>query len=105
MTEIDIAHARFVQEMNSVDDTVHVLLKGHLLIEEALSKTIDQFVFHREHLEEARLSFADKMNVSRALCLRKNQFGEWELIAAINALRNVVGHTLSPLSASANTRV
>lgn len=80
--------------MESVDEVAHVLLKGHLLLEEALSAVIDQYVFHREHLTEARLSFAQKMHLAKALCLRKNGFGEWELIAALNSLRNNLAHRL-----------
>jgi hypothetical protein len=89
---------RFKQEMESVDEVAHVLLKGHLLVEEALSAVIDQYVFHREALEEARLTFVQKVHVARALCLRKQTLGEWELILAINALRNDMAHRLnSPL--------
>ncbi|KWH30638.1 hypothetical protein [Burkholderia stagnalis] len=94
MNEIERALARFAQEMGAVDDMVHALVKGHLLIEEALAKIIDQFVFHREHVAHARLNFATKVHVCRALYLRKNNLGEWELIEALNALRNVVAHTL-----------
>jgi len=94
MKDIEIALERFRQVMGTVDDTVHTLLKGHLLIEEALARIIDQFVFHREHLADARLTFATKVHVCRALCLRKNNLGEWELIEALNGLRNNVAHTL-----------
>ena len=86
---------RFNQEMSTIDEMVHVLLKGHLLLEEALALIIDQHVFHRENLTEARLSFAQKLNVARSLCLRKNRLGEWELIAAINSLRNDLAHRLN----------
>lgn len=95
MNAIETALARFSEEMAKVDEMVHILLKGHLLIEEALSKIIDQFVFHREHVDEARLTFSTKMHLCRALCLRKNRLGEWDLIAALNSLRNVVAHQLS----------
>lgn len=86
---------RFKEEMETVDELAHVLLKGHLLIEEALSAVLDQYVFHREHLEEARLTFAQKTQLARALCLRKNFLGEWNLILAINSLRNDLAHRLN----------
>jgi len=92
--EMHVAMERFRQEMELVDEIAHVLLKGHLLIEEGMNKVINQYVFHREHLSEARLSFNQKVLVARALCLRKNNFGEWELIGAINSLRNVLAHSL-----------
>lgn len=86
---------RFGKEMESVDEIAHVLLKGHLLLEEGISAVLDQYVFHREHLAQARLTFAQKALLARSLCLRKNKFGEWELIAAINALRNDLSHRLN----------
>ncbi len=81
--------------METVDEVAHVLLKGHLLIEESLSAVMDQYVYHREHLEEARLTFAQKTQLARALCLRKNMLGEWDLISAINSLRNDLAHRLN----------
>jgi len=85
---------RFTREMSTIDEMVHVLLKGHLLLEEALALIIDQHVFHREDLAEARLSFAQKLHIARSLCLRKNKLGEWDLVAAINGLRNDLAHRL-----------
>jgi hypothetical protein len=93
--ELSDSFRRFQQEMESVDEVVHVLLKGHLLIEEALTRIIEQYLFHRQHLSDARLTFKQKMTLCRALCLRKHELGEWELIGAINALRNEVAHRLS----------
>ena len=92
---LQAAIERFTSEMSTVDEMVHVLLKGHLLLEEALALIIDQHVFHRENLADARLSFAQKLNVARSLCLRKNNLGEWELVAAINGLRNDLAHRLN----------
>jgi hypothetical protein len=86
---------RFQAEMESVDEVAHVLLKGHLLIEEALSAVLEQYVFNREHLEEARLTFAQKTQLARALCLRKNKFLEWQLVLGINTLRNDLAHKLN----------
>jgi hypothetical protein len=44
-----------------------VVLKGHLLIEEALDGIISNFVFHSERIGEARLSFAQKVNLARSM--------------------------------------
>jgi hypothetical protein len=88
------SQARFAHEMSTIDATVDLLLKGHLLIEEALAATIDLHIYEREHLAKARLSFSHKLHVARALALRKAACGEWELMLAINALRNEVAHQL-----------
>jgi hypothetical protein len=86
---------RFRKEMESVDEVAHVLLKGHLLLEEAMSAVLEQYVFHRQHLAKARLSFAQKLALAQSLCLRKNEFGEWGVIAAVNSLRNDLAHQLN----------
>jgi hypothetical protein len=92
--EVSYAIKRFQEEMSSVDDLVHVLLKGHLLIEEALTRILELYLFYPEHLTDARLTFNQKALLCRALCLRKNQKGEWELISSLNSLRNELAHKL-----------
>lgn len=92
--EMNFAAARFREEMERVDELAHILLKGHLLIEESLTRILDQYFFHREYVGEARLTFSQKMNLARSLCLRKCAFGEWDLIASINSLRNELAHRL-----------
>ena len=85
---------KFENEMSSLDPVTHVVLKGHLILEERLGRILEAHLFHPEHTEDARLSFNDKMCLCRSLCLRKNRLGEWELIAAVNGLRNELAHNL-----------
>jgi len=93
--ELSESIQRFQQEMEHVDDVIHVLLKGHLLLEGALARIFEQHVFHSEHLSQIRLSFHQKMVLARTLCLRKDRLGEWDLLAAINTLRNELAHKLN----------
>ena len=93
-TELQKSIERFQNHMRYVDEVAMVVLKGHLLIEEALTRIIEKFIFHPEHLEEAKLSFYQKVHLSRSLCLRKNQFKIWELMLRINSLRNELSHAL-----------
>lgn len=85
---------RFQEEMDSPDEVLHVLLKGHLVLEETLTRILEQYVFHPDHLDDARLSFNHKLSLARSLCLRMDTFDEWELLGAINGLRNEVAHNL-----------
>jgi len=85
---------RFNAALASVDETTLVLLKGHLLIEEALVKIIELHTYHHEHLDAARLGFNQKACVARSLAFRRADIGEWELIQAINSLRNDLAHHL-----------
>ena len=84
----------FADHMRQVDELAQVVLKGHLLIESALDNILTLITFNPQHLESARLSFHQKMNVARAICLRKDGYRIWEVIASVNALRNAIAHDL-----------
>jgi hypothetical protein len=76
------------------DDEALIILKGHLVVEERITAVIEKFVFHPEHLEKARLSFAQKVALAR--CLSRDESGNsvWELIEKLNSLRNKLSHSL-----------
>jgi hypothetical protein len=76
------------------DDPALIILKGHLVIEERITAVIEKFVFHPEHLEKARLSFAQKVAVARCLSLDQSGNSVWELIEKLNSLRNKLSHSL-----------
>lgn len=92
--EFEKAKKRFEEEIDSVDELVHVLTKGHLLIEETLTRIIEQHLFHPQYLSDASLRFYQKSSIARSLCLRRDKLGEWMLMHALNALRNTLAHKL-----------
>ena len=75
------------------DPAAMVVLKGHLVIEEKLTTAIERFVFHPDHLEHARLTFAQKLAISRSLSLDENKNSIWDLVAKLNTLRNTLSHS------------
>lgn len=75
-----------------------MLLKGHLVLEEKLAAIIGKFVFHGEVLENARLTFAQKMSVARSLSLDEHNNTVWGLIEKLNKLRNILAHSLGGAS-------
>jgi uncharacterized Rmd1/YagE family protein len=85
---------RFTEQMSQVDALALVVLKGHLLLEEQLERILGTFVFHPEHLEAARLSFAQKVSLARSISLDEHENSMWELILAVNAMRNELAHAL-----------
>lgn len=94
-------YIEFAKQMDSIDELAHLVLKGHLLIEERLNQIFDQYIFHREHIETTRLTFHNKATICRSLCLRKNENIEWDLIFSLNKLRNNIAHKLdSPIRTS-----
>jgi hypothetical protein len=84
----------FKEHLSHVDELAQVVLKGHLLIESALNNIIETIFFHPEHILERRFQCHQKLAICRALCLRKDKERTWDLIEAINTLRNDVAHDL-----------
>jgi len=85
---------KFEEHFSTVDATAQIILKGHLLIEEALDSILGKFVFHSEYFESANLRFAQKIDLARSVSLDDHNNEMWELVKAINSLRNELSHSL-----------
>src|SRR5438034_57323 len=85
---------RFEELFSTVDAIAQIVLKGHLLIEEALDRILGKFVFHSEYFESANLRFAQKIDLARSVSLDEHNNEMWELVKAINSLRNELSHSL-----------
>jgi hypothetical protein len=70
------------------------VLKGHLVIEERITAAIETFVWHPEYIDRARLTFAHKMQLARAMSMDHSENSMWDLIDKLNALRNKLAHSL-----------
>ena len=92
-------HQRYVElfkkHTDEIDPLQHVILSGHLIIETALNNIVSLIFFHPEHIEEGRFRFEQKVRMARAFALRKDQDNVWDLIFAINSLRNDIAHNLT----------
>ena len=64
------------------------------MLEEQLQRILDIFLFHPQHLEEARLSFAQKVALARSMSLDEHSNSMWQLNLAVNTLRNELAHAL-----------
>jgi hypothetical protein len=87
---------RFLEHMPRSGDPELTLLKGHLLIEEMLQLLICEKVVNPAALEDARLTFYQRLCLAQALY--NDQFLEWVWAAVekLNAVRNKLSHTLKP---------
>lgn len=85
---------RLVDQINSIDPFDVVVLKTHLLLEEQLDRILAKFVFHPDCLEQARLGFAQKIDLARSLSLDEHANAMWALLRALNTLRNKLAHEL-----------
>ena len=96
--------AKLEEHLRYVDESALVILKGHLVIEETLGEIISTFVFHGEHLEGARITFPQKVAIARTMSLDEHANEMWQLVLAINGLRNELAHALQSPKRVAKTK-
>jgi hypothetical protein len=89
---LDKYRAEYEKHLGEVDEVALHVLKGHLIIESVLDNLLAQIFFYPKYI---RLGFAQKAQIARAYALRKNEFPMWNLLTAINEMRNAVAHSLS----------
>lgn len=91
---------RILTHLPKTDDLTLITLKGHLLIEEVLDDLIFLKCKEPEVLRNVDLSFFVKARMARALVGSSLADGSvlpehvWDMIDALNSLRNELAHTL-----------
>ena len=78
-----------------VDPTL-LILKTHLVVEEALNEVLTQCLHNPEHLFRARLSFSQRLKVLQALAPYRAFHDLAEAIELLNSVRNTLAHQLAP---------
>ena len=73
-------------------DLTLIILKGHLLVEEELNDFLVRCSFQPTALEDARLTFLQKLRVVRAFYPLRQSAAEWGLAEDLNRLRNKISH-------------
>lgn len=97
--EEDIKRFQEMLKLHPGADMHMVLLRGHLLIEEALQSFIEQMVPNKAPLVRARLSFSQRLAVAEALHPDRDRFSLgwiWSSIKALNGIRNKMVHNIAP---------
>lgn len=88
---------RYDKHMPKTDDLSLIVLKGHLLVEEALYALADSALPHPQHLKKINnLPFATLAHVIRAAVPQNSEDVCWQLIFKLNSLRNDFAHELEP---------
>lgn len=95
-SEIKAGVSRFTRLLGNVSDEMVVLLKGHLLIEEALEGIVEAAVEEPKFVREARLTFAQRLRIARAVAGHLNASAAWDAAEALNAARNKIVHLAEP---------
>jgi hypothetical protein len=96
MPTLEEVQKRFTDELRHVDDVAQIVLKGHLVMEELMTASIETFLLHGEFVEPSRLQFHQKLQLCRAMSVSDHNNDMWNLIASINTLRNHLSHSLDP---------
>jgi len=84
---------RIVDELGEPDETVTVILKGHLLTEEHLNRILSLQLLYPGELDRSRFSFSQRLCLVRAL--EPTQHAIWNLVGEVNSLRNQLAHSLA----------
>jgi hypothetical protein len=89
--------------LENVSDLTMMVLKGHLLIEQALYSAIKALVPHPTFIDSARFRFPQLVDLARALLpankdekRAKLEAMMWDAFAALNTIRNKIAHDLEP---------
>lgn len=85
---------RFARYLPPAKDSELLVLKGHLLIERLLEKYLAQNLANARELDEARLSFSQKLSMVMALHSDPDSAWLWRAIRLLNALRNDLAHRI-----------
>jgi hypothetical protein len=91
--------ARAIATLEGVSDGTLLVLKGHLLIEDALYRMVGAKLIYPAYLSKANLRFYQLLNMARALYpVTANDEQRttllWDAIEALNTLRNRLAHRL-----------
>ncbi len=82
---------------NTTRDVDLLILKGHLLVERFLTSLIESYCFKPEFLEDAKLSFFNKVKLARCLVMHPMPDDSiWDNIEYLNKLRNEIVHKWKP---------
>ncbi len=92
---LEQARKEMIERRNKMDAIALAVVRGHLLIEQAMDDFLTASFFHPDHVLEGRFGFLHKAQMCRAMSLNQNEDQLWELLWRANELRNRIAHTLS----------
>jgi hypothetical protein len=96
MTDEELQAENFIkafrERLHHVDDFVQVVLNGHLEIEGHLDDYMQRIFAHPKYLQEARLSFSQKVCIARAYTPETHDRVDWQVMVLFNQIRNKIAH-------------
>ena len=83
----------FHKHRSEIDKLGQIVLNAHAEVEATLNYFFEEALPHPEYFEDNRVSFADRVQLARALTPETPEHPEWRVIIALNAVRNEVAHS------------
>ncbi len=92
------------EHLDGITDPTLLILKTHLLLEQALRAEVAANVRHPRFLKQANLRFYQVLNLAKAMFYESMDNEDrardidqiWDAVEALNALRNQLAHHLEP---------
>ena len=84
------------EHLDNVSDVVTLILKGHLLVEEAMYVAVQSKFPYPQHLLDSKLRFAQLLSITKGLFFKDLHTQMWDAIQELNSVRNRLAHRLEP---------
>jgi hypothetical protein len=76
-----------VERIAKLNALMLAVIKGHLIIEQAMDGFLEASLFYPEHVRENRFNFSHKAHMCRSMGPDENENDLWTVLWAVNALR------------------
>ncbi len=85
---------KYVKHLHGEKDIIPIALKGHLLLESLIDQIIGTILPNPQYIKNQNFTFYKKVLLARAMSWDKHKIKMWDLIIAVNSLRNELVHYL-----------
>lgn len=84
------------EHLDQVSEVTTLILKGHLLVEEALYAAVQDKFPSPQFFMDANLRFAQLLAIAKGFFFDNEHAPVWDAIQALNSIRNRLAHRLEP---------
>lgn len=84
------------EHLDQVSDVTTLILKGHLLVEEALYAAVQDKFSQPQFFLDANPRFAQLLAIAKGFFFDDKHAPVWDAIQALNSIRNRLAHRLDP---------
>jgi hypothetical protein len=87
-------YEEFKKDIRLVDEFASLVLRGHYVLERDIDRIIRYIFFHPERIlaEPFVFNFDRKLRLARAMSRNASEHPHWDVVIALNALRNTIAH-------------